>query len=87
MERHHYRAKNDPNSHWKVWNRKDNFNQQLQHAKLGIECENDSGGATTAIHSHGNDVEGVQIEIILFDTPGMGMPDRDEKHVLLICKR
>ena len=48
---------------------------------LGVECENDGGGATTAIHSHGNDIEGVQIEI--FDTPGLGMPDQDEKHVFV----
>ena len=48
---------------------------------LVVECENDGGGATTAIHSHGNDVEGVQIEI--FDTPGLGMPDQDEKHIFV----
>ena len=48
---------------------------------LVVECENDGGGATTAIHSHGNDVEGEQIEI--FDTPGLGMPDQDEKHIFV----
>ena len=48
---------------------------------LGVECENDGGGATTAIHSHGNDVEGVQIA--MFDTPGLGMPDQSEKHVFV----
>ena len=80
MERHHYRAKNDPNSYFKVWNQKDNFNQQ--HAKLGVECEKDSGGATTAIQSYGNDVEGVylihQAWVCQIEMKSM---------FLLICKR
>ena len=51
---------------------------------LGVKCTCEhvgAGGATTATHSHGNDIEGAQIE--MFDTPGLGMPDRDEKLVFV----
>ena len=51
----------------------------LINTMLEKECQNDGGSTTTAIHSYSNDIEGVEVEMI--DTPGLGMPGQNDKHI------